>query len=252
MVLSVNKVEFSYGSVPVLRDVNFKVKRGDFISILGVNGSGKSTLMKCINRILTLKEGVILVEDRDLKMMKNIEIAQKIGYVPQNSEKGYITVFEAVLLGRKPYLKWDVSSRDVELTEKVLKVMGLENYSLRYINELSGGELQKVVIARALVQEPQILLLDEPTSDLDLKNQLEVMKIIKEVSSTEKIASVVVMHDINLALRYSDKFIILKDGQVFTTGRKEVITPEIIKETYGVDVHVTDFDGVPLVIPKFQ
>ncbi|MDO5835216.1 MAG: ABC transporter ATP-binding protein [Methanobacterium sp.] len=252
MVLSVNKVEFSYGSVPVLRDVNFKVKRGDFISILGVNGSGKSTLMKCINRILTLKEGVILVEDRDIKMMKNIEIAQKIGYVPQNSEKGYITVFEAVLLGRKPYLKWDVSSRDVELTEKVLKVMGLENYSLRYINELSGGELQKVVIARALVQEPQILLLDEPTSDLDLKNQLEVMKIIKEVSSTEKIASVVVMHDINLALRYSDKFIILKDGQVFTTGRKEVITPEIIKETYGVDVHVTDFDGVPLVIPKFQ
>lgn len=252
MVLSVNKVEFSYGSVPVLRDVNFKVKRGDFISILGVNGSGKSTLMKCINRILTLKEGVILVEDRDIKMMKNIEIAQKIGYVPQNSEKGYITVFEAVLLGRKPYLKWDVSSRDVELTEKVLKVMGLENYSLRYINELSGGELQKVVIARALVQEPQILLLDEPTSDLDLKNQLEVMKIIKEVSSTEKIASVVVMHDINLALRYSDKFIILKDGQVFTTGRKEVITPEIIKETYGVDVHVTDFEGIPLVIPKFQ
>ena len=128
--------------------------------------------------------------------------------------------------------------------------MGLEDYSLRYINELSGGELQKVVIARALVQEPQILLLDEPTSDLDLKNQLEVMKIIKDVSSTRKIASVVVMHDINLALRYSDKFIILKDGQVFTTGGKEVITPEIIKETYGVDVHVTNYEGIPVVIPK--
>lgn len=252
MVLSVNKVEFSYGSVPVLRDVNFEVKRGDFISILGVNGSGKSTLMKCINRILAFKEGVIMVEDRDLKKMKNIEIAQKIGYVPQNSETGYVTVFDAVLLGRKPYIKWDVSRKDMELTEKVLKVMGLEDYSLRYINELSGGELQKVVIARALVQEPQLLLLDEPTSDLDLKNQLEVMKIIKEVSATQKIASVVVMHDINLALRYSDKFIILKDGQVFTTGGKEVITPEIIKETYGVDVHVTDFDGIPLVIPKSE
>lgn len=252
MVLSVNKVEFSYGSVPVLRDVNFEVKRGDFISILGVNGSGKSTLMKCINRILAFKEGVIMVEDRDLKKMKNIEIAQKIGYVPQNSEIGFLTVFDAVLLGRKPYIKWDVSRNDIELTEKVLKIMGLEDYSLRYINELSGGELQKVVIARALVQEPQLLLLDEPTSDLDLKNQLEVMKIIKEVSATQKIASVVVMHDINLALRYSDKFIILKDGQVFTTGGKEVITPEIIKETYGVDVHVTDFDGIPLVIPKSE
>jgi len=252
MVLSVNKVEFSYGSVPVLRDVNFEVKRGDFISILGVNGSGKSTLMKCINRILAFKEGVIMVEDRDLKKMKNIEIAQKIGYVPQNSETGFVTVFDAVLLGRKPYIKWDVSRNDIELTEKVLKIMGLEEYSLRYINELSGGELQKVVIARALVQEPQLLLLDEPTSDLDLKNQLEVMKIIKEVSATQKIASVVVMHDINLALRYSDKFIILKDGQVFTTGGKEVITPEIIKETYGVDVHVTNFDGIPLVIPKSE
>nr|WP_243686846.1 ABC transporter ATP-binding protein [Methanobacterium formicicum] len=175
---------------------------------------------------------------------------KKIGYVPQNSETGYITVFDAVLLGRKPYIKWDVSRGDIELTEKVLKVMGLEDYSLRYINELSGGELQKVVIARALVQEPQILLLDEPTSDLDLKNQLEVMKIIKDVSSTRKIASVVVMHDINLALRYSDKFIILKDGQVFTTGGKEVITPEIIKETYGVDVHVTNYEGIPVVIPK--
>ncbi len=252
MVLSVNKVEFSYGSVPVLCDVNFEVKKGDFISILGVNGSGKSTLMKCINRILRFKEGMIFVEDRDLKQMKAIEIAQKIGYVPQTSEKGFVTVFDAVLLGRKPYIKWDVSQTDIELTEEILKIMGLEEYSLRYINELSGGELQKVVIARALVQEPQILLLDEPTSDLDLKNQLEVMKILKEVSSTKNIASVVVMHDINLALRYSDKFIILKDGQVFTSGGKEVITPEIIKKTYGVDVHVTNFEGIPVVIPKSQ
>jgi iron complex transport system ATP-binding protein len=252
MILSVDKVEFSYGSVTVLKDVNFKVQRGDFVSILGVNGSGKSTLMKCINRILKFKEGMIFVEDRDIKKMKEIEIAQKIGYVPQRSETGYITVFDAVLLGRKPYIKWDVSKNDIELTEKILKVMNLEEYGLRYINELSGGELQKVVIARALVQEPQILLLDEPTSDLDLKNQLEVMKIIKKVSTQQKIASIVVMHDINLALRYSDKFIILNEGQVFTTGGKEVITPEIIKEAYGVEVHVKTFEGVPMVIPKSQ
>ncbi|MCZ3365573.1 MULTISPECIES: ABC transporter ATP-binding protein [Methanobacterium] len=252
MVLSVDKIEFSYGNATVLKDVNFKVKKGDFVSILGVNGSGKSTLMKCINRILKFKEGMIFVEDRDLKKMKDIEIARKIGYVPQSSETGFVTVFDAVLLGRKPYIKWDISKKDIELTENILKVMNLEEYALRYINELSGGELQKVVIARALVQEPQILLLDEPTSDLDLKNQLEVMKIIREVSDTHNIASIVVMHDINLALRYSDKFIILKEGQVFTTGGKEVITPEIIKETYGVDVHVKNFEGVPMVIPKSQ
>lgn len=252
MVLSVDKVEFSYGNTAVLKDVNFKVKKGDFVSILGVNGSGKSTLMKCINRILKFKEGMIFVEDTDINKMENIEIAQKIGYVPQSSEAGFVTVFDAVLLGRKPYIKWDVSKKDIDLTEKIMKIMNLEEYALRYVNELSGGELQKVVIARALVQEPQILLLDEPTSDLDLKNQLEVMNIIREVSDTHNIASIVVMHDINLALRYSDKFIILKEGQVFTTGGKEVITPEIIKETYGVDVHVKNFEGIPLVIPKSQ
>ncbi|MEN4018259.1 MAG: ABC transporter ATP-binding protein [Methanobacterium sp.] len=252
MILSVDKVEFSYGNVTVLKDVNFKVKKGDLVSILGVNGSGKSTLMKCINRILKFNRGMIIVEDKDIKEMKEIEIARKMGYVPQKSEAGFFTVFDAVLLGRKPYIKWDVSKRDIELTEKILKLMNLEEYALRYINELSGGELQKVVIARALVQEPQILLLDEPTSGLDLKNQLEVMKIIREVSSTQNIASIVVMHDINLALRYSDKFIILKDGQVFTTGGREVITSDIIMETYGVDVHVKNFGGVPLVIPKSQ
>jgi len=252
MVLSVDKIEFSYGNAAVLKDVNFKVKKGDFVSILGVNGSGKSTLMKCINRILKFKEGMIFVEDRDIKKMKDIEIARKIGYVPQSSETGFVTVFDAVLLGRKPYIKWDISKKDIELTEKILKIMNLEDYALRYINELSGGELQKVVIARALVQEPQILLLDEPTSDLDLKNQLEVMRIIREVSDTHNIASIVVMHDINLALRYSDKFIILKEGQVFITGGKDIITPEIIKETYGVDVHVEKFEGIPMVIPKSQ
>ena len=250
MVLSVDKVEFSYGNADILKDINFEVKKGDFISILGVNGSGKSTLMKCINRILKFKEGMIFVEERDVKEMKDIEIARKMGYVPQRSETGFITVFDAVLLGRKPYIKWDVSRKDIELTEKILKVMNLEEYALRYINELSGGELQKVVIARALVQEPKILLLDEPTSDLDLKNQLEVMKIIKEVSCAQNIASIVVMHDINLALRYSDKFIVLKEGQVLITGGKEIITPELIKEAYDVEVQVINVEGNPLIVPK--
>lgn len=250
MVLSVDKIEFSYGKSLILKNVDFQVKKGELVSILGVNGSGKSTLMKCINRILKFHEGMIFVEDKDIKMMKEVEVAQKMAYVPQRSETGFVTVFDAILLGRKPYIKWDVSSKDIEMAEEILKVMNLEDYALRYINELSGGELQKVVIARALVQKPQILLLDEPTSDLDLKNQLEVMDIIKKVSCNRDIASIVVMHDINLALRYSDKFIVLKEGQVFTTGGKEIITPELIKETYNVEVHVKEFEGVPLIVPK--
>lgn len=250
MILSVDKVGFSYKSDPVLQDVNFNVKKGDLVSILGVNGSGKSTLIKCINCILKYKQGVIQVENRNIKKMKGIEVAQKIGYVPQKSDTGFLTVFDAVLMGRKPYIKWDVSKKDIKLTERILKVMGLEAYALRYINELSGGELQKVVIARALVQDPQILLLDEPTSDLDLKNQLEVMNIIKDVCQEHRITSLVVMHDINLALRYSDKFIILKEGRVFSTGGPEIITSEAIKEAYGVEVQIENFQGFPLIIPK--
>lgn len=190
------------------------------------------------------------MENRNIKKMKGIEVAQKIGYVPQKSDTGFLTVFDAVLMGRKPYIKWDVSKKDIKLTERILKVMGLEAYALRYINELSGGELQKVVLARALVQDPQILLLDEPTSDLDLKNQLEVMNIIKDVCQEHRITSLVVMHDINLALRYSDKFIILKEGRVFSTGGPEIITSEAIKEAYGVEVQIENFQGFPLIIPK--
>jgi iron complex transport system ATP-binding protein len=152
-------------------------------------------------------------------------------------------------LGRKPHIKWEVSDRDIEITHKVLKLLNLEDYALRYTNELSGGELQKVIIARALVQEPQILLLDEPTNNLDLKNQLEVMKIIRDISKSQNIASIVVMHDLNLALRYSDKFIMLKDGVIYAEGGKEIINPENIKAVYGVDAYVENVKGIPIVIP---
>lgn len=210
MILSVDGVEFAYKSRQILNNIKFEVKRGEVVSILGVNGAGKSTLLKCINKILKPKRGTILIDNFDIKNLDNLELAKKVGYVPQRAEGNYMTVFDAVLLGRKPHIKWEVSDRDIEITHKVLKLLNLEDYALRYTNELSGGELQKVIIARALVQEPQILLLDEPTNNLDLKNQLEVMKIIMDISKSQNIASIVVMHDLNLALRYSDKFIMLR------------------------------------------
>lgn len=160
-----------------------------------------------------------------------------------------MTVFDTVLLGRKPHIKWEITDRDIEITYKVLKLLNLEDYALRYTNELSGGELQKVIIARALVQEPQILLLDEPTNNLDLKNQLEVMKIIRDISKSQNIASIVVMHDLNLALRYSDKFIMLKDGKIFAEGDRSIINPENIKAVYGVNAFVENIRGIPVVIP---
>lgn len=249
MLLSVNNMEFSYKDRKILNGINFTVEKGDFISILGINGSGKSTLLKCINKILSYEKGSILLNDEDIKNIDNFKIAQKIAYVPQKFSVERSTVFDAILLGRRPYIIWNVSKEDIEITENVMKLLNIESYALRYINELSGGELQKVVLARALVQGPEILLLDEPTSDLDLKNQYDVMNLLKKISKDKKITPIVVLHDINLALRYSNKFILLKNGKV-KCGGEDAINSNTIKEVYGIDAYVKDINGIKTVIPK--
>ena len=249
MILELKNIEFAYNGFPVLRGIEFGVREGELVSILGVNGAGKSTLLKCINGILKPQKGEIFIDHTDIKRASRTEIAKVLALVPQRSEQSFITVFDAVLLGRKPYIKWDVTKNDIEITERVLSILGLKKLSLRYINELSGGEFQKVVIARALVQQPKVILLDEPTNNLDLKNQFEVMDIIKKISKRKGISSVIVMHDINLALRLSDRFILLKEGKVFAEGGLEIITKDNIEKVYGVPVTVENIRGITVVLP---
>jgi iron complex transport system ATP-binding protein len=249
MMLVVDKVEFTYRSRPVLRDIRFEVNRGELFSILGNNGAGKSTLLKCLNKILKPQTGTILIEKEDLSMLNRREVARRLGYVAQRYESGRFTVFDAVLLGRKPHIKWSATPRDLKIVQDVLQVLGMEELSLRYLDELSGGELQKVVIARALAQEPRVLLLDEPTSNLDLKNQFEVLKIVKKAAKEQNIAVVVVMHDLNLAMRFADKFLLLKNGTIFACGGTEIMTPENIASVYGVQVAVERLAGIPVVVP---
>jgi len=248
MILSVDDVEFSYQSKNVLKNVKFKVNKGEVVSILGVNGAGKSTLLKCVNRMLKPKKGAILIDNFNLNTLKSEEIARKMAYVSQSVNGNYINVFDAVLLGRKPHIKWEISKKDLEITGNILRLMNLEEHALRYTKELSGGELQKVVIARALVQEPQILLLDEPTNNLDLKNQMAVMKIIRDISKSQNISSIVVMHDLNLTLRFSDKFIMLKDGMIYSKGNSDVINSKNILEVYDVNAYVDNYNGIPIVV----
>ena len=249
MILELKNIEFAYNGSPVLRGIEFAVREGELVSILGVNGAGKSTLLKCINGILKPQKGEIFIDHTDIKRASRTEIAKVLAYVPQRSEQSFITVFDAVLLGRKPYIKWDVTKNDIEITERVLSILGLKKLSLRYINELSGGEFQKVVIARALVQQPKVILLDEPTNNLDPKNQFEVMDIIKKISKRKGISSVIVMHNINLALRLSDRFILLKEGKVFAEGGLEIITKDNIEKVYGVPVTVENIRGITVVLP---
>jgi iron complex transport system ATP-binding protein len=248
MIVSVDNIYFSYNSKDVLKNLKFEVNRGEVVSILGVNGAGKSTLLKCINRMLKPKRGTILVDNFNLNKLNSEEIAKKMAYVSQSVHSNYITVFDAVLLGRKPHIKWEVSKKDIEITGNILKLMNLEEDALRYTRELSGGELQKVALARALVQEPQILLLDEPTNNLDLKNQMEVMRIIRNISKSQNIASIVVMHDLNLTLRFADKFIMLKDGMIYSKGDSSIINSENINEVYNVNAYVDNYNGIPIVV----
>lgn len=249
MILKADSISFSYSNKRVLESISFNIDKGDCVAILGVNGAGKSTLLKCLNRILKTDDGCVYIENKNINNMSQIEIAKNMGYVPQRANASRMTVFDTVLLGRKPYIKVDVTDKDLEIVNDILKELSLEKYSLRYLDELSGGECQKVIIARALAQQPKILLLDEPTSSLDLKNQIEVLDFIQGIAKNRGISVVVIIHDLNLALRFADKFIMLKNNRIYAVGGKEIITEKTIKDVYSVDVNIRNIDGKTVVIP---
>lgn len=249
MSLEVENLEFSYPKRDLLEDIGFSIEEGDCLAVLGTNGAGKSTLLKCLNKILKPRGGTVYINNIDTSQLKGVELAKNIAYVPQSHDSSRNTVFDTVLLGRRPHISWDVGKRDMEIVSNVLELLKLEDYSMCYTDELSGGELQKVVIARALAQQPKVLLMDEPTSNLDLKNQMEVLRIMKEISDKQSITVVVTMHDLNLALRFANKFLLLKEGKLFDFGDGSIVNSHSIKAVYGIDVVIEDYAGIPIVIP---
>ena len=249
-MLKIQDVEFSYkNGTAVLKGIDMNVGLHDLLAILGPNGVGKSTLLKCINRLLKTRKGTMLVDGEDIDRMKRVEVAKRMGYVPQRADVSKITVFDSVLLGRKPHITWDVSKKDVQITQDAISRFGMDALSLKYIDEISGGELQKVQIARALVQQPKVLLLDEPTSSLDLCNQHRIMAALVDVVKHTDLTAIMTMHDLNLAVRYADKFIMLKDGKIFAAGDHQVITPENIEAVYGLPVNVETYRGRLVIVP---
>lgn len=251
MTMLVKDIVFGYGKKEVLKGVNFKVSKGEIVSIIGPNGSGKSTLVKCIDGIFKPKSGKVYIDTKDTRTMSTKELAKTMAYVPQASSDVFVQrVFDTVLMGRKPHLNWGVRKMDLEIVEEVLDYMGLTNLAECYLDELSGGQRQKVLIARALAQEPEILLLDEPTSSLDIKHQLEVLEIVKKISNQRKSSVVMVIHDLSLAYRFSDKLVLLKDGNVFAYGEPNlVLTKENINEVYDVEVSMVNTNLGPCVLP---
>ena len=249
-MISVDNLSFSYCKAhQILENIEFDAEEGQCVAILGNNGAGKSTMIKCLNRILRPQEGVVVVNGRDVGSLNRQAIAQDMAYVAQQSESSQFTVYDAVLLGRKPYIKMNPTAEDYRITDEMIERMGLESYSLRYINELSGGELQKVMLARALAQQPKVLMLDEPTSNLDLKNQYEVMSVIRDIAVENKICVIIVIHDLNLAIRYCDRFLFIKNSHVYSLGGIETVNREAIRDVYGMDVTIENIHGYPTVVP---
>jgi iron complex transport system ATP-binding protein len=252
--LSVQNLEFAYQSTPVFSGMCMEIPKGNLVSILGPNGSGKSTFIKCVDRILNPKKGDITVDGKPVSSLNRRDLAKKISYVPQSSVRIFPhLVFDMILMGRRPHLGWASSGEDEERVWDVISLLGLEDIALHSFNELSGGQQQKVLIARALVQETDLMLLDEPTSNLDIWHQLDVMRIVSDLVAEQEITTLMAVHDLNMASRFSDLIILMKKGSIHAAGKPcDVLTSENIAEVYGVKADVHCHDGVPVIIPYQQ
>jgi iron complex transport system ATP-binding protein len=250
-MVDVTGLQFSYRrQYPVLQDYTFHINAGGRLAVLGNNGAGKSTLLKCLVRIILPQQGIIRTENDDILKMSRLNLARKIAFVAQNECAVRMTVYDMVMLGRKPYIKWGITAHDKEIVEAVLFKLRMDDMAARFTDELSGGEHQKVMLARAFAQQPKVLLLDEPTASLDMRNQYEVLDLVKEISAEQNMAVIMVIHDINLALRFCNKFMLIKNSKIYACGGEEIITNDTVETVYGIAVDVIDLNGVKVVIPK--
>ncbi len=250
-MLEVKNLSFAYSKNGrrILDGVSFHLEQGQFMAVLGNNGAGKSTLIKCIDRINPVTGGSVLIDGERVGAMQRRQLAQSVAYVPQNTQPAHTMVFDAVLLGRKPYIKWGVTAEDERIVAETLEMLNLKQLESRYLDELSGGELQKTMLARALVQQPKYLLLDEPTSSLDPNNQHEMLHVIRDIAQEKNIGVAIVIHDLNLAMRHCDRFLFIKDAKVFSFGGVETVTPETIETVYDLRVDIIEHKGIRVIVP---
>lgn len=250
MKVTISGLEFGYSSSPVLKDVNLEVNGPQLISIIGPNGVGKSTLIHCINKILSPTKGVVMINGEDVSGISIKDMAKKVGYVPYATSDAFpLSVVDTVLMGRHPHSGWKSLDHDLDVVYSTLKLINIEHLAMRSFDELSAGQHQKVMLARGLVQEPEILLLDEPTSNLDIKHQMEVTRILRNLSQEKGILIIMISHDLNIAAKYSDNMVMLSNGSIYAVGApKEVLTKENIKAVYGVDSEIIESHGRPHII----
>ena len=247
--LSLEHIYFNYGNEKNdfpkfnLEDVTLSFNKGEFVSLLGPNGCGKSTMLKIIIGLLKAKEGRLLLNDKDYKFISRKDLAKKIAFVPQTFSTIFpFSVYEIVMMGRTPYLNFIgyETERDKKAVEDALQLVGISHLKNHGINEVSGGEAQLAFIARAIVQEPEIILLDEPNAHLDIKHQVSIFNLIKRLNREKNLLIISVSHDLNLAGYYSDRIILMKNGKIYKDDNTEkILTSENIKNVFEIDTFVS-------------
>ena len=243
-MLEIKGLSFAYEtSKPVLRGVELSLEDGKVGILLGRNGAGKSTLLKIITGILKPSAGSVLFDGQDLLAMTRRQRAALVAYVPQQIEYGDLTVYQTVLTGRVSYYSVKPSKSDLDVVEKVISEMDLSDVSCRNVQELSGGERQKVAIARALAQEPRVLVFDEPTGNLDIANELLIIREARRIAHNKNITVFSSIHDLNQAMVFGDVFFFMKDGSIKISGSTEVFSSEVIREVYGVEAALVGDHG---------
>ncbi len=255
IAVELKNIIFGYDKRKIVNDISLNIEAGSFTSIIGPNGSGKSTLLKIISSLISPDNGVVRFGGIDIRTMSQLDIARKVAVVPQENNIEYrFTVQDIVMMGRYPHLgRFQTESiSDYKLVGNALEMTNTLHLKDRYINELSGGEKQRVIIARALAQQPKIILLDEPTSYLDIQHQVEVLELLERLNKEEGLTVIAILHDINLAARFSSNMILLKDGVIIGKGSpKEVIISENLKNAYEIDMIISKnpYSNSPYVIP---
>lgn len=253
-MLEGKKLSFRYRNSPTLfENVHFQVNSGEILAIMGPNGAGKSTLLKCINRIHAPAEGMILYRGRDVYTLSRRDVGRIFGYVPQDIGGGLgISVVESIMLGRTPHIRVHASEKDKDIVFSMIAQMGLETHAFRNLNELSGGERQRVFLARALVQEPEVLLLDEPTSNLDIRYQLETLDLVRKIVDERSLCAIMIIHDLSLAYRYSDRVLMMRQRSESMEGRKEeIISDRTVRNVYQVFAQVVSETEYPFINPMY-
>jgi iron complex transport system ATP-binding protein len=254
--LEIENITLDYGQRSVIRDLSFQLYPSELLGLVGPNGCGKTSVIKSLSRVLTPSSGRILLDGNELAGIPRNELARIIGVVPQNpSLPETFTVFEVVILGRNPHLGLlsAESARDMAIVWQAMERTGITPLAKRRIGELSGGEKQRVTIARVLAQEPQIILMDEPTANLDIAQQMEILDLITGMCREKNTAGLIAIHDLNVAAQYCTRIIMLKNGQIYAEGTaSEVITTDNVREVFGAETTIYPHpeNSLPMVLPN--